>query len=381
MTKVNSKSLFRGVFASIVVCVVALSLVGCSSSQNDTEVSDGTKTIIDAYGREVTVANDVNRVATIGSGARFVVYAGGAEGVSKLVAVTEMETSPSPTRPYSIAYADEFADLVSTSNGNHILDTNVNSELLLSISPDVIISSRSAQECDDLQNEIGIPVIGIYYDGESSLFDETVYTSILSVGQAIGTEDHAESVVEALQGWQADLQERTDSIPEDERVTCYFGAINYRGAKSFAGTYANYEPAEIVNAINVADETGADGAIDIDLEQLGVWDPEYIFLNTANMDLMREDYASLSSFFDQLSAFQNGNLYSQPSITMNGTNIEMGVCNAYFVGSVIYPQYFADLDMSEVYSEILSIMLDVDYYPILQSQGLDFVQLDISQFE
>ncbi len=371
--QIGSYSLF---FVTSILIAAILMLLGLSAcTQDASETNAESKIVTDAYGREVEVPSDVQSIATVGSGARFVVYAGGQD---KLIAVTDMETEPSTTRPYSVAYSDLFADLPSTSNGNHALDTNVNSELLLELDPDVIISSRSSEECDELQAAIGIPVIGIYYD--TSIFDENVYNSLTAVGQAIGTEEHVQEVIAKMQEWEADLKTRTENISDEDKPTCYFGAINYRGAKSFSGTYANYEPAEVVNAINVADETGQSGSIDIDLEQLGVWDPDYIFLNTANLSLMAADYQSSQGFFDSLSAFKNGNLYSQPAVIFNGTNVEMGICNAYFIGSTIYPDAFADLDIQQVYSDIFSTMLGVDYYPTLQSQGLDFVKLDISVF-
>ena len=147
------------------LAVFTLTLTACGSnsaasgSASDASSSAAvTKTVVDAYGRSVEVPKDAKTAATVGSGARFVVYAGAQD---KLIAVTEMETTPAMNRPYAIAYKDLFANLPSTSNGNHLLETNVNEEQLMDLNPDVIISSRSAEECDALQKDTGIPVIGI----------------------------------------------------------------------------------------------------------------------------------------------------------------------------------------------------------------------------
>ncbi len=360
--------------AALLALLASLMLVGCAQDASSEE--GATRTITDVYGRSVEVPETVESVATVGSGAKFVVYAGGQD---KLIAVTEMETESSIQRPYTVAWADLFSTLPSTSNGNHLNETNVNTELLLELDPDVIISSRSADECDELQNSIGIPVVGIYY--EESMFDENVYNSILTVGQAIGTESHAQSVVDKIMEWEQDLLSRTADIEDDQRPTCYFGAINYRGAKSFSGTYGQYPPAVAVNADNVADEVGTSGSFDIDLEQLSVWDPDYIFVNTANMDLMLSDYNSSPDFFESLTAFQNGNIYSQPAVVYNGMNVEMGICNAYFIGATLYPDAFSDVDLASTYSDILSTMLGVDIYPQLQEAGMDFERVEIPSQE
>lgn len=374
--------------AFVILLAMALSVFalagisGCSnnsssnsgnSGSSDSSSSSETKTVTDAYGREVTVPVEVDSVATVGSGARFVVYAGGQD---KLVAVTEMETNPSITRPYTVVYNDLFTSLPTTSNGNHLMETSVNTEELVKIAPDVIISSRSASECDELQNKTGIPVVGISY--QNQLFTDNVYNSILCVGEAIGTEEHAESTVAALKDWAADLDARTADIPDDEKPTVYVGAVNYKGAKSFGGTYCGYAPLEAVHGNNVADSLGQTGSVDVSLEQIGTWDPDYMFLNASNMDLMQEDYNNNKEFFDGLKAFQTGNVYTQPSYNFNGTNVEIGVCDAYFIGATIYPDRFSDVDLQAKYSEILTTMLGEDFYPTMQEAGLDFTTLSFS---
>lgn len=362
------------------LAVFTLMLTACGSnsaasgSASDASPSAAvTKTVVDAYGRSVEVPKDAKTAATVGSGARFVVYAGAQD---KLIAVTEMETTPAMNRPYAIAYKDLFANLPSTSNGNHLLETNVNEEQLMDLNPDVIISSRSAEECDALQKDTGIPVIGITC--QNQLFTDNVYNSITCVGEALGTEDHANEVVAKLKEWDADLKARTADIADADKPSVYVGAVNYKGAKSFTGTYANYAPLVELNAKNVADETGQKAAVDVDLEQIGNWDPDYMFLNAGNMDLMKADYANNQAFFDGLKAFQQGNLYTQPFFNFNGTNIDTGICDTYFIGATIYPDKFADVDLKAKYSEIYTTLLGVDFYRAMQQSGMDFKSISFN---
>lgn len=364
--------------AALAVFALALTACGSNSAASDS-ASDAsssaaaTKTVVDAYGRSVEVPKDAKTAATVGSGARFVVYAGAQD---KLIAVTEMETTPAMNRPYAIAYKDLFANLPSTSNGNHLLETNVNKEQLMDLNPDVIISSRSAEECDALQKDTGIPVIGITY--QNQLFTDNVYNSITCVGEALGTEDHANEVVAKLKEWDADLKARTADIADADKPSVYVGAVNYKGAKSFTGTYANYAPLVELNAKNVADETGQKAAVDVDLEQIGNWDPDYMFLNAGNMDLMKADYANNQAFFDGLKAFQQGNLYTQPFFNFNGTNVDTGICDTYFIGATIYPDKFADVDLKAKYSEIYTTLLGVDFYQTMQQNGMDFKSMSFN---
>lgn len=375
MVKTVKTSLFVAI--SCLVFSIALVLMGCtsssSSSTNDQSKESSTKTVVDAYNRSVEVPRDAKTAATVGSGARFVVYAGAQD---KLIAVTEMEKDPALNRPYAFVYKDKFADLPSTSNGNHLLETNVNEEQLIELAPDVIISSRSAEECDALQKNTGIPVIGISY--QNQLFTDNVYKSIECVAEALGTEEHAKQVIDKLKSWDNDLKSRTSDIAEGDKPSVYVGAVNYKGAKSFTGTYANYAPLVELNAKNVADETGQSAAVDVDLEQIGNWDPDYMFLNAGNMDLMKDDYGKNKDFFDSLKAFKNGNLFTQPFFNFNGTNIDTGICDTYFIGATIYPDKFADVDLSAKYSEIYTTLLGSDFYEVMKSKGMDFKSISFS---
>lgn len=350
------------------VALFASMLSACSGQAASESASDATKTITDAYGRTVEVPANVERVATVGSGARFVVYAGAQD---KLVAVTEMETEAKLHRPYAVAYADFFSTLPATSNGNHMMETTVNTEALIAANPQVVISSRSAEECDQLQETCNIPVVGISYNNQ--LFGDEVINSLECVGETLGTEGHVQEVVAALKGWQADLDDRTKDIADEDKPTIYLAGVNYKGKKSWGGTYADYAPAVAVNAVNVADATGEDGALDIDIEQIGEWDPDYMFVNVENRDLLQPDYDENKAFFDGLTAFEEGNLYTQPFYFFNGTNVEMGVCDAYFIGATIYPEAFADVDLDAKYTEICETMLGgFDFYSVMQENGMSF---------
>lgn len=90
--------------------------------------------------------------------------------------------------------------------------------------------------------------------------------------------------------------------------------------------------------------------------------------------------ANNPAFFDSLKAFQTGNIYTQPSYNMNGTNVELAICDAYFDGATVYPDAFADVDLPAKYAEIFTTMLGADYYEQMQSQGAGFGQIPVRAF-
>ncbi|MDO5791712.1 MAG: iron ABC transporter substrate-binding protein, partial [Coriobacteriia bacterium] len=97
-----------------------------------------------------------------------------------------------------------------------------------------------------------------------------------------------------------------------------------------------------------------------------------------NMDLMKADYANNQAFFDGLKAFQQGNLYTQPFFNFNGTNIDTGICDTYFIGATICPDKFADVDLKAKYSEIYTTLLGADFYQAMQQNGMDFKSMSFN---
>ena len=376
------KALFRSIMLCVLTCCLGAALLGLaacgknepapepSPAPEPTPVAPTEKTVVDAYGRSVVVPAEVAKVATVGSGARLVVYAG---AVDKLVAVTEMETKSAMTRPYTVAYADRFAALPATSNGNHLNETEVDAESLLALAPDVIISSRSAAECDALQAQIGIPVIGVSY--QDDLFGDAIKTSIRATAAACGTEAAGEELIKAIEGWEADITSRLAKVTGDS-PTAYAAGLNFKGSKGFTGTSANYPVFTILGITNVAAQSGNTSNFDTTVEQILAWNPDYIFANMANLGKLQADYETAPAAFDAMTAFSEDRIYSQPSFTYNGTNTELAIADVYWTASIIYPEAFGDCASPEFLDDILKAFLHTSYINQLTEQGMGFYQVD-----
>lgn len=345
---------------------------GASIEGNSTNTpAPAAQLITDAYGRTVSVPGTVSRVATVGSGARIVAYAGAAH---KLVAVTDMDRNASPTRPYTVAHAATFAALPSTSNGNHLNETEVDAEALLALAPDLIVSSRSAAECDALQTLLNIPVIGVSY--QDDLFGASIKTSITSVAHACNTQATGDALIAALGTWEADIRTRLAQITMPA-PTAYVAGLNFKGSKGFTGTTAAYPVFDILGVPNVAAASGNTANFDTTIEQIGAWDPAYIFVNMSNAAKLQADYDAHAAFFDTLRAFTDGNIYTQPSFTYNGTNTELAICDLYWTSAVLFPDAFGDCASPDFFGEIMETFLHVDVYGELSAAGVTFERVEV----
>jgi len=126
----------------------------------------------------------------------------------------------------------------------------------------------------------------------------------------------------------------------------------------------------------VADETGEDGYFDADPEKIVAWDPDIIFLDPGNMTLVQEEYESNPGYFDSLRAVREGQLYSCISFNNYSTNVGYALADAYYAGTVMFPERFADVNIAEQTDEILQFLLGDAYYDEMLADGLYFGVID-----
>ena len=131
----------------------------------------------------------------------------------------------------------------------------------------IIILTSEAAKADEIQKQYEKPVVAVYADG---FLDKQFIDSLKLIGDVAGTEEQADKVCNAIQGWIDDLSARTKDIPDEKKPAVYNGGMGFRGPHGFEGTSANYPPFMAVNIKNVADETGEKGAFLVDLEKVTV---------------------------------------------------------------------------------------------------------------
>ncbi|MGB9780248.1 iron ABC transporter substrate-binding protein [Caldanaerobacter sp.] len=341
-----------------ILLIIVMSLTACSkSSQNQTQTSETSKetvqtiTVTDLVGRQVEVKEPVHKVVAIGPGAlRLVTYV---DGIDRIAGVENIDKKLANGRTYNMLFQEEFAKLPTIGQGGP--DSTPDAEKLVQVNPDVIfvISLLDKSKADDLQAKTGIPVIVLSY-GKLGTFEEDVYASLEIIGKVLGKEDRARELVNYIKGVQKDLQDRTKDVPDDKKPTVYVGALGFKGAHGIESTQGNYPPFMAVNAKNVADTLGQKGSIMVEKEKLLAWNPDIIFIDEGNLELVKQDYQKNPDFYKNLKAFKNDNIYGILPYNQYNTNIDTALVDAYWVGKVLYPEKFSDIDPVNKATEIYS---------------------------
>ena len=377
MKKIVTMLLMLSMLLAMAACASAPEAPPTASQADETtaantvseETAPETRIITDSMDRNVEIPYSVERIVCVGVGAlRYTCYVGGAD---RVVGVEDYETKPGMSRLYNYVNFDLFQNLpVTGTNGEPFVEEIIN------VDPQVIVmSSYASQDPDELSQKTGIPVVVV--PGSDTTLDEKAYVTIRILGELYQLEDRAEDLTAYLKSIQKDLDDRTASIAEDAKPTCYVGGVSFKGHHGFEGTEAYYGPFELIHAKNLANTTDQTGAFNIDVEQVLSWDPEIIFLDFNGMNLINEDYGAHPDFYNALTAVQEGKVYSQISFRSSASNLETALADAYYAACVMYPQQFQDIDPVEKAGEIFTKLLGSNPYHDLEEAGYAFCQITI----
>lgn len=372
--------MLKKMLSLLLIALMLLSLAACGQEAAPAEKPSAApeaavRTVTDSFGREVTIPAEVKTIVCTGSGAlRMIAYL---QCTDRLAGVeeTDLAYETSTIRDYAHVYHDTFQALPVIGKGGGTGNTAYVEELI-ALQPDVILSGYNEEALEELAQATGIPCVSIRAKS-INFVDESFYTAMRVAADVLGVQDRCEEVLTYIDDVKADLAARTAEIPAAGKPAVYTGAVTFSGAHGFTGTYSNFGPFMGINADNVADEMGETGYFDADPEKIIAWDPDLIFLDPGNLDLVREEYKTNPSFFDSLRAVREGRIYACVSFNNYSTNVGYALADAYYAGLVMFPDQFADVEIEAKTNEILDFLLGDAYYDEMAADGLSFGVIDL----
>jgi ABC-type Fe3+-hydroxamate transport system, periplasmic component len=342
-------------------------------------------TMTDGLGRNVTIPENVTRVVCSGAGClRYLVYL---QSQDYVVGVDSLEKTKNEIegRPYVLANPQlKDYPLIGEARGKD------DPEKIIEINPQVVLktsmigqsSAPTATEADTLQSKTGIPVVSLPYGSLSNEKSRAeMYSSLRIMSKVVGKQQRAEEIINYINATMQDLENRTADIPGSERKPAYVGGVSMAGAHGIISTEPAYPPFLWVNAKNVAAGMGTDHT-DIAKEALVDWDPEYIFIDIGTLQLGNEGAIGElknDTALKGLSAVKNGKVYGVIPYNYYSTNYESVLANAYYVGKVLYPDRFKDIDPEAKANEIYTFFLGKPVFSDLNKQynNLGFKQISL----
>lgn len=352
-----NKNYISGIFAVLMLLAV-LATAGSAIAEN----TDDTITVTDSFGRTVTIPANPTDVATAGSATcRYMVYI---DAQDRITSVDFGETRPSrltfEPRPFALANR-QFVNMTTATDANAVIP-----EVLLELNPQMLIlgSETYSNEADKITEKTGIPVVMIDETADLGTNREKFDYNINLLAEIFGKEDRAKEFLSYIDETIADLNKRTSNIPDSEKPTVYIGGVAYSGAHGLTYTEPNYPPFQYVNIDNVAAGTDKSTtlAVEIAKEKLLEWDPEVIFIDATTQrykaDLTAFESLKEDELYSEMTAVKNNEIYVTIPYVWNGVNHESSLANAYYIGKVLFPEQFEDIDPVTKTDEIYEHFVD-----------------------
>ncbi len=340
--------------------------------------------ITDAAGRTVTVPQTVERVICSGPGClRLLTYL---QAQDRIVAVDSIELRGAPidARPYAVANPQfKTYPLFGEFRGRD------NPELIAGLTPQpqVIFKTFAGRGHDPelLQTKTGIPVVVLEY-GNLTYGRAQLNHSLRLMADLTGTARRAQEVIAFFDALEADLRRRTENIPTGRRPSCYVGGLGRSGPHGLQSTEPSFAPFAFTHARNVAAPEATQKPVShatVAKEQIIFWDPEVIFVDVSTLRLdagaSALDQLRSEPVYQGLSAVRNGEVYGLFPYNSYTQNFEAVFANAYYVGKVLYPERFADVDPMDTAEEIAVFLNGGPAFETLNTQfdGLGFSRLPV----
>ncbi len=356
--------------------IMVISLCACGGQENPTPGTTPTTvsttdeiTVTDMIGREVTVTpGSYKRVVCVGAGAlRMYSYVG---DVALLAGVEDIDNASlserpmmfdSVARPYVLAFGETFNTLPSCGVGGPMAQA-AEAEKILSCNPDIVISEfEDVDKSNALQEQLGVPVITLS-SGSKSVFDEKFFGSLELLGKIFQQEEKAAKLVKFVSDEKAAIEAKVANIPEEEKPSVYICGLGNWGTTNHLMTAEQYVSFEIAGVKNVVSGLGMEGVGPIEEEkfvELGE-KMDIIIMDAAAVKNIKPLYAEDKTMFDTCKAWKNGEVYLEMAYNAYYTNYEIALINTWFIAKTVYPEAFADVDLTAKTNEVTQMFLGAE---------------------
>ena len=356
--------------ALLLALTMTLTLLGCGQVQDttpdDVSTDTDTVTVTDMIGREVTVApGSYQRVVCIGAGAlRMYSYIGdtallcGVEDIDNTTLTDRPKMFDGVARPYVLAYGDVFAALPSCGVGGPNAQA-AEAEKILACQPDIIISEyEDVEKADALQQQVGVPVITLRA-GVDGVFAEAFSGSLRLLGQLFSREDRAEELISFIEAETAEITRRTADVAEADKPGVYICGLGNWGTTNHLMTSQSYAAFRVANIRNAVTDLGTNAVQAIEAEKFAALGDsiDVMLIDAAAVKNIAPLYQEDPALLDTCRAWQTGQVYLEMAYNAYYTNYEIALANAWFAAKCVYPDLFADVDMTAKTNEITKSFL------------------------
>lgn len=365
-------------------CLIPLSVLLCSVFFISCATAMPKRQVKDANLRTVNIPQTIDRIICSGPGClRLITYFGAGDLV---VAVDNIETRKNnfDARPYALA-RPMFKKLPVFGGFRGYDDP----EKILGLKnmPRVIFKTFATMGYDpvELEKKTGIPVIVLEY-GDLFKNRDKFFSSLRIIGQVLQKKSRAEELIQFFNQHIHELEQRTQNITD--RKSCFVGGIASKGPHGFQSTEPSYPPFQFINANNIAAAKDLIGKnirhSNFSKEKILQADPDTLFLDLSTLQ-MGEGNGGLHELkndpvYRELTAVKTKKVYGLLPYNWYSQNFGSILADAWYIGKVLYPERFKDIDPGKKADEIYEFLVLKPVFAPMNSMfnGMAFQPVDLN---
>ena len=179
------------------------------------------------------------------------------------------------------------------------------------------------------------------------------------LGQVFAKEEQASALIKFVAEEKAAIEAKVADISQEEKPSVYICGLGNWGTTDHLMTAENYVSFQIAGIQNVVTGLGIQGVGPIEEEKfvdLGE-SMDIMIMDAAAVKNIKPLYAEDPNMFDTCKAWRNGQVYLQMAYNAYYTNYEIALINTWFIANTVYPEAFADVDLTEKTNQVTEMFL------------------------
>lgn len=351
-----------------------------------TTTAGATQQITDAAGLTHTIPKQINHIICSGPGCLRLVSYLGAQDLVVGVDDIEKRNRIFDGRPYF--YANPQFKKLPVFGGFRGQDSP---EKIISLSPlpQVIFKTYAASGYNPvkLAKKTGIPVIPLEY-GDLAHNRKDFYQALTIMGLALDKQARARELIDFFDSQISQLEDRTNKVNQTQKKTCFVGGIAFKGPHGFQSTEPQYPPFQFINAQNIAKPGPGEPKLrqsNFSKEKILALDPQVLFLDLSTLQMGKKQGGlyelKQNPVYQNLTAVKNKAVFGV--LPYNGYTQNHGsiLADAWFIGKILYPEHFLDIDPAKKADQIYTFLLGKPLFSKMDAifQHMTFKRVDLTR--
>jgi iron complex transport system substrate-binding protein len=366
-------------------CLILIMATITTTTAVAVTAAGATQQITDAAGLTHTIPKQIKHIICSGPGCLRLVSYLGAQDLVVGVDDIEKRNGIFDGRPYF--YANPQFSKLPVFGGFRGQDSP---EKIISLSPlpQVIFKTYATWGYNPvkLAKKTGIPVIPLEY-GDLAHNRKDFYQALTILGLALDKQARARELIDFFDSQISQLENRTNKVNQNQKKTCFVGGIAFKGPHGFQSTEPQYPPFQFVNAENIAKPGPGEPKLrqsNFSKEKILALDPQVLFLDLSTLQL-GQDQGGLYELkqdpvYQALTAVKNKAVFGV--LPYNGYTQNHGsiLADAWFIGKILYPEQFSDIDPAKKADQIYTFLLNQPLFSQMDTvfQHMAFKRVDLN---